>query len=483
MPKVKKIDGLKKVVTTINGEREIIYPSYSATIYAGDNPITESLCHTLLGWEEETDTNKFGTEFLFTDLDGRKIRCTNDVRNRPLYMNTLVTTYMYEILRRKFRYNGETIIIGQTGIVCNGQHQLLALALAIQEWRKNPDKYPQWDCEPFIEKLVAFGIHEDDETINTMDTCKPRSLMEVIFRSELLKTIKGAGRKAACSMLDYGIRGLWDRTGAKENAYAPIRTHSESLDFLSRHPKLVECVKHIYEETKENEEKIQWVKPGMATALMYLMASSNTDRTAYYKSESPNESLLQMSNWDKACDFWSILNDNSDDLLPVRNKIQELMAQGYGNASERIAIVVKAWNVFVTGEVVLYDDLDLRYTEDENGFLCLAELPTVGGIDIGKAGGLNEPEPTSTDVPPPSSNTSGKTNGHAVPSLGIKGKKKVAPKVETNDTVYVSEDGGYWVGELVETYQVKEKTFARVKNSRGKFFDTDIHNISATEPL
>lgn len=471
MPKINnksRTNNSLKQAVTINGVREIIYPKRTAVIYDAENAgvLTETICHKLLGWQEENE-DKFGSDFLFVDGNGKKVRCLNDVRNRPLYISTLVPTYMYDILNGNFVYNGETIIIGETGIVCNGQHQLVALGLAIQEWRKNRDKYPFWgDTEPYIEKLISFGTKEDDKTINTMDTCKPRSLMEVIYRSDLLKSIKGTGRKAACSMLDYAIRGLWDRTGAKRNAYCPKRSIAESLDFLARHSRIMECVKHIYEETKDNETA--WVKAGMSTALMYLMACSSTDRQEYFKSGCPNETMLDFSNWDKACDFWTILNDNSEDLLPVRNKITDLMAQGYGNVAERVAIIIKAWNLFVQEEVITYDDLQLKYKEDESGYLGLAELPTVGGIDIGKYGAHEEPEPSETSPP---------TKLH-----GVKRKLPI-PKVETANTVYVSEDGGYWVGELVETYKVKERTFAKVKDAKGKTFDTDINNLSSTEPL
>lgn len=452
----------------IGGEkRPIIYPEPAVALYRGSTSITEEQGKAWLGWEEE-GKEKFKNEFLFRDENGKKIRCTNNITNRPLYFNMVVLTIKQEILRKRWRFNGETIIIGLTALILNGQHQLIALVLAVQEWRKDPSKWPDWETEPTLEKAVAFGVSEDDLTVNTMDTCKPRSLPDVIFRSVLFNDYKGKDRKNIAHIGDFGIRCLWYRTGAKSNAYAPIRTHAESLDFIHRHPKLLEAVKHIF-ESDDKTGKVAWfIKPGMAAGLLYLMGSGATDRTTYYSNSDPDESMLDMSLWGKAMDFWELVSAGSEDMVPLVNKLTELHAANMATISVRAALMIKAWLLYSQGEAITIDDLDLQFDEDANGYMSLSELPTCGGIDLGRPQESGDPEPEVKPVavkPKPTKPT----------------KKRVDPEIENGNTVYVSEDGGYWAGELVSTSE--DGQTAKIRNRLGKSFDVPMDVVSSSEPL
>src|SRR5262245_23709034 len=117
------------------GKRPILYPEVTVRMCLGENPLTVEQARQLLGWEEETAGVQFGPRHLVevSRLVGRKIRCSNNINNRPIYKSD-IESLQQEILRKRWRLNGETIIIGQSGLVLNGQHTLLGLILAEMEW-------------------------------------------------------------------------------------------------------------------------------------------------------------------------------------------------------------------------------------------------------------------------------------------------------------------------------------------------------------
>jgi len=47
----------------------------------------------------------------------------------------------------------------------------------------------------------------------------------------------------------------------------------------------------------------------------------------------------------------------------------------------------------------------------------------------------------------------------------------------------VSEDGGFWQGELVGTYQEDGETWGKVKDAKGRITPHKMDEISLTEPL
>ena len=367
--------------------RDVIYDKVEAKICMGKTSLTMEQAKKLLGWQEESENIKFGNDYLFKDLKGNKIICHNNLRNRPLY-GKLIETYQQEILRRRWRFNGEPIIIGKTGLVLNGQHTLIALVFAFQDWEEHGGKWKDfWQTPPTISKLVMMGIEEDDDVVNTMDTCKPRSLADVVFRSEYFADFKKQGRKRVASMLDHAVRMLWHRTGASHNAFAPLRTHAESLGFIERHPTLLKASLYIYEENDKDNRIGRFISPGYAAALMYLMGCSTTDQEkggkGYGDVEDPTESLVNWERWDKAQEFWVLLASGETSLDPVREAIGQMLEDGYGARAERCAVLVKAWNLFASGKVVKQDAIELKYSEDGEGYRTLAETPIVGGIDIG----------------------------------------------------------------------------------------------------
>lgn len=371
-------------------KREVIYPQVQVRLCQEPKPLTVAMAKELLGWQPESENIKFGNAFLLNDFTGAKVRCFNNVINRPLYRSQLALLKQ-EILRRNWRLNGEPIIIGATGLVLNGQHTLLALILASQEWEAQRGKWKGfWEVEPTIEKLVITGIDEQDETVNTMDTCKARSFADVLYRSHHFADRKEHERRNLARITDYAVRMLWDRTGAGEGAYSIFRTHSESLALIERHPRLLASVAHIFEENgTENHIRQLAGSVGAAAGLLYLMASSKTEREkstndGYAQVDLPSEAQLDFSRWDAACEFWVLLAANAREMQIVRDVLAGMLAECKTTSLERISLVILAWNAFIAKKPLTEKSLELSYIADGDGELHLAEYPTLGGIDIGK---------------------------------------------------------------------------------------------------
>ena len=372
----------RKAATAKTG-REVRYPGVSVEICVGDGAITAERAKEIIGWQVEEDPKKggFGNKYLLKDSEGRKVRTTNNDHNRPFGEGNKAQIQQ-EIARLRWRFNGEPIIVGVHGTVLNGQHTLIALIELAEDYAKHPEKYPELKAPPTIDKLIVYGVDEGDDTVNTMDTCKPRTLADVIYRVHYFAKMPQGDQKKVASVLSQAITRMWGQCGTHVDAYAPKRTHAESIDYLDKHPKLIAAVKHIYEEDN-NENKIgKYLKPGYAAAALYLMASSNSESDAYYKADVPSEKLLNFDHWERACEFFVELASGNKTLKAVHDAIGELMQQGAGSVAERWAILAKAWNAYKDKKTVTSTTVKLNFvvTDDERQ---LAESPLFGGIDVG----------------------------------------------------------------------------------------------------
>lgn len=440
--------------------REVQYPDPKVKLCIDNKPVTVTLAKKLLGWEEETEKNKFGSDYVreLFKLYPKKVRCNNNVTNRPLY-KAILLTLRQEILRRKWNFNGESVIIGKTGLILNGQHTLIALILAALEVAERPDKWAEyWTNEPTLDKLVVFGIDESDNVVNTMDTCKPRTLADVIYRSNYFAGVASKDRRIASKMADFAIRLMWDRTGAKQDAYAPRRTHSESLDFLERHPKLIKCVEHIFEEDG-NGQISQYISSGTAAGLLYLMASAASDPADYQSASNPDESMLDWKLWSKACDFFVLLAGNSPEMLEVNKAQVRAFNADRASHTERCALLVKAWLQYLTGKPITAKDLKLEYKKDKDGYDRLEEFPSVGGIDYGKSPEAEDADEPSPEDPTPEEIESGaketREKRQAKEQIASKPAKKKKPSGRgiklIGKMAWVNDSGGnHWRGKVVE---------------------------------
>ena len=342
MPKLKSKKVKTKSDAAVAAEsREVVYPDRTSVVCEGETAITAEDARVTLGWEEVPEGGGEYVREIYA-LAKIRVRLTNNVINRPIY-TAGVLTLKQEILRRRWRMNGEPIIVGKTGLLLNGQHTLIALVLADLEWQQNEDWRAYWPTAPSIDKVVTSGVSEDDETVNTMDTCKPRSLADVLYRTAYFSAMPGGQRRNAARTVDYAIRMMWHRTGAGHDAFAPRRTHAESLAFLTSHPRLLDCAKHIHEEDGKDSKLSIYMPSGYAVGLLYLMGSSASDPEAYRKADHPHESMLDWSRWNDACDFWVLLAAGGDKVAAVRKAMARSIEDGGLSMAERWAIVTNAW--------------------------------------------------------------------------------------------------------------------------------------------
>lgn len=463
--------------------RELRYPSPKVNLCVGEKALTIDMAKKLLGWvgQDEDSTVDFGDDYLFLDDNGNKVRCYNNVNNRQFRRGDC-DTLKQEHLRGRWKFNGEALIIGKTGITISAQHRLISLVLAGQTWAKDKELYPFWASEPTMECVIVFGVEETDDVINTVDTGKPRSLSDVLYRSEYFRKLKPKERTKAARMCDYAVRTLWHRTGAGE-AFSIKRTHAESLDFIDRHPKVLKCVTMILNSDKEGEIT-KYISPGYAAGLLYLFSAGKTDGPAYHQAENPSESSIDLSLFDKAEEFFENLAAGLASFQELKNAITKAGTdQLPANLAERTALIVKAWLAFLEGKEINEAALSLEYATNADGITTLAECPTAGGIDLGNP--KDKDDVAGTDASKEDDGEGEEPADEPEPApvkqakKGRKGKtSKEEGDLKPGDRVRVAEDGGHWTGEIVEIYDGDTQKIAKVEadGSNGKVFEAPLRN-------
>lgn len=456
----------KKSSAAVLDSRKKVYPKLDMREANSKDPITEETAKKLLGWREAEEKE----QPLLTDHEGKKIVCTHNLCNRPFNLSDAYK-YAQEILNGRWEINGETISIGWYGNVLSGQHRLIATILAAQLYRENPTDYPFWEKEPYLVTIIVFGVSEDDKVVNTIDTGRPRSLSDVIFRSDLFSDIKTLKDKKELSRIaEFAVRFLWNRTGV-DDALSLKRTHAESLDFLAHHKKILKCVRHIHEENEEDGSLQLYTKSlGTASGLMYLMSCCKSDLEKYKNKR--QESSLDFSTSDKAEAFWTELGHKAKTMRELRTQLG-IMANRDASSVDRAALITKGWLSYVAGKPMTENSLALKFTSDDDGYRTLIEFPTVGGIDLGNPKDREtEEESPPVDIPDDKGKAgeivstetvkkttvpkTGKTDEKPAPVK--KGTKKTPPKGKVTDEEYAAmikgkeatyvyeENGGHWQG-------------------------------------
>lgn len=458
----------KKTTRKKTANKQTPTVSVEAKLFAGDNPLTADIAKELLGW---TVVDKKATDYLLKDEYGDKIVCKNNESNRPLDVGNLANLKQ-EILRRKWKLNGVNRIIGKEGQVLNGQHTLIAVVLAAQSYAIAPDDYEFWDCEPYIETFVAYGIDEDDDTVNTLDTGKSRTLADVIYRSPYFRDFAPKDRKKVSRVADYAVRTVWQRTGAA-NAFAPRRTHSESLEFIDTHPELLRAIKHVSEELVDNMVA-PVLPPGYSAGLCYLMGCCTSDLETY--KETPSDSALTFDEQDKAEDFWTMLINGDKKLSAVRHLLGKYSEETGATLAERMGVVIKAWDLFRRGKKITEALISLEYTTDEDGDKVLAEFPTLGGIDVGKE---DVEKPSAEERKEQQERAKAERRKKAAAERKAKGTHVNDPDPDNEgEPVTVGEGDTAWAGHLVDIYMTKDGSkIGKVRVDNGYAGAGKVHEV------
>lgn len=424
---------------TPTGPRKVKYPKLMTTLLVASNTegarfLTADQAKKFLGWEEVAVKDD---SVLFTDMTGKFVRCRNVVNNRG-FDRDVTLGYAQDILNRRWSdsrndpgeggepltVNGETIVLNRYGDVESGQKRLVALVFAKQIWEGKQKHHWRelWPEEPTIECVIFYGISKNPRTIRTLDNVQTRTGADVLSTSGFFRDRGPGDRRKLCRYLEHATRYLWSRTGREDDAFSARLTNSEIVDFVTRHARLVEAVRHLAKEDRTVKGSAgaasavsSYLSPAYAAALCYLFgcsASGGPDglrdgrgRLVDYADAEPaaNEDVLDWSRWDKAKSFFSDLARRSREFAAVRgasrpvggtrgNLIRApiLMKQGGGSLLERVSLLTKAWGHYAAGEGLTDKRLALGYevSYDEEGNFLAARLlhpPSCGGIDVGSA--------------------------------------------------------------------------------------------------
>lgn len=401
-------------------------------------PMTWLDAVTVLGAEWDTG-DTFGDDYLFVDREGRKVRCTHNVRNRPITMSA-VETRVGDILNHRWELNGETGVVGRDAVVLDFQHTCVALILAYQDWLLQTDpatggrrwltawpveKYPDG---PTIDKCVVYGIENSDRVVNTINTGRPRSLADVFYRCPYFSSLpqKAADhcdRATAAKVAADAIKVVWHRTGMYMANFGSTMTHSEACAWVENHggvrSRLLEAVRHVLECNRDGRITAH-VRLGYAAAMCFLMGQWDTDDAKvgkYYADDVRNGNRLSFAGWDRAKEFWThfgttkTVQEQVEPTGPLRHLTEVLTAEsvieakpdydGGPRSRQRDYAIVSAWRAYrKAGATVKAAQCEVKYTRaDRYGVKSLdwsGDEKAVGGIDLGNDRIAPDPDDVAT---------------------------------------------------------------------------------------
>lgn len=404
-----------------NGQkREVKFSEVTAKVRKGNNALKLPEVKKILGWEDEDEYVEkvlkekpnanpekisLGKKFLLKDANGKKVNCHNNIGNRHL-TEAWMRSLAYDHLNKRFKLNGESVIIGETGRVLSAQHRLGGYVYACQIWEKDERWKKLWPEMPVMETVMVTGISEDYETIRTLDNVKPRTLADVIYTSELFRSLKDDAEKMdCCRTMDAATKFLWQRMGAKSE-WNPYPTHGAAMDFIDRHRKnFLACVKEVHELCCE----YQWaanaigLSDGIAAGLMFLMASSKSDPKAYRKANPPTEKKLDFSRMEQAVNFWKLIYSNNAAVSAIKDTLlvlQQTPSPEGGSRAEMLTVVAKAWDAFLKKGTISLGNVEIEesdYATSNSGKTYLISVPGVGGVDLGSKSEPEEEEELTPD--------------------------------------------------------------------------------------
>lgn len=255
-----------------------------------------------------------------TPLEAAEILNRND-KNRQIATG-IVSKYVRDMKEGRWALNGQTIKIGKTGRLLDGQHRLTA---AVKSKR------------PFI-GIIVRGL--DEAVFDTFDVGNKRSFADILSDMGERNTALLAG----------AIRQLWQL----ENDFVQARTVSPSvnelLDTLERHPEIRTSANY-----GNNFRKLG--APSQLAALHYCFKRSDQRKADEFV-----ERLVHGDQLDRGSPILAL----RDILIEDRNNPKRRMG-----VAERVAITIKAWNNFLAGTEVKW----LRFTPAREAFPEIAGNP------------------------------------------------------------------------------------------------------------
>jgi len=368
--------------------------------------MTAEIAKDILGWTvEELEKDEegklvpvtpFGEDFVLRDVSGKKVRLLHNLTNRP-FRKGLATKYANEIIRMKWRFNGETFICDKEGGVQDGQHRLVGLVLA-QQMLDHPTEGKRWgdydwDGTISIPGLLVKGIEDDPETVDSIGIGQKRTLGDIMYRREDWgEDITDTIAKRLSNMLAGALRLCWLRSSGKIVSDAPTFPPSEAIEFLEMNPKLKDACKIIYELDRSGGQSKsrnvgKYCSAPYAAGMLYLMGIAGTEYDLWL--EDPKDGI-NFDKWDQAIGFWTELASGvfqpKTPLLAASNLLIQRNQSGAKDRDDVCNILVKAWKIYAdesVGVMVVENDKDLatKTRKNEKGVKVPVEFPRLGGID------------------------------------------------------------------------------------------------------
>jgi hypothetical protein len=216
--------------------------------------------------------------------------------------SAVVEKYARDISRGNWVLNGQTIKIGKTGRLLDGQHRCAA---AIKAKRG-------------FEAIVVTGL--DESIFDTFDLGARRSVGDILIDRGEQNT----------STLAAVLRQLWLLQNGLLQYRAVSPTISELLDTLEKHPEIRESV-------RLSSRIRDVVAPSLACALHYLFSRVDGRRADEFISRLGDGLYLD----DVSHPVWKLRKRLLDDRASKKRDMSD---------AEKAAIIVKAWNAFFKGE-------------------------------------------------------------------------------------------------------------------------------------
>lgn len=225
----------------------------------------------------------------------------SNTTNRPL-MPATVKLYSNEMLRAKWKLNGEPILFGVdeqgNNSIISGQHRLHALILANKFYDADPDEYP--DATTVLHTVVITGV--PIEAADSVDLGMGRKHGHVLFRDEWVASVipkewsNNNSRKAKwCNTLAGAARLVWLRAGGATVSSAPKFIVSEMMDFIKEdHKGLCDFVSAVLSASEEDGAGLKISVPYI-TALCYIASMDGDGKVHKSTKDRVLDSILHVA--------------------------------------------------------------------------------------------------------------------------------------------------------------------------------------------
>ena len=236
---------------------------------------------------------------------------TRNHRNRPM-RQWHILDLASQMEKGQWMENGESIKISKDGVLLDGQHRLAAVAKSKTEQRM----------------LIIDGL--DDEVFSTIDSSGGRSAGDVLF----ISGVKHAYPIASIVRMYLKMKEEYPVNGVKSAAKIRI----SNVDVLNGYYTMPDFFQSIFETSNMLHHKQKVLKQSEIGAYMaYLI-------------------IQKKHKQDKVEPFFMMLLDGKTDCMAIdlfRNKVIDAGLRNLKlNREFKRAILIKAWNAYITGKQV-----------------------------------------------------------------------------------------------------------------------------------